>query len=317
MPRVVSKEEIRTILDKTSIRELLQTMEDGFVAYSTNHAVIPPVGHLAFTEPPGDIHIKYGYVKNDEFYVIKIASGFYENPRLGLSSSNGLMLIFSQKTGELFAILLDEGLLTDIRTAIAGAVCARYMAPDKFQRIGIVGTGIQARLQLKYLSNIVDVRDVIVWGRDYNHLKAYKNDMERLGWNIDTTTDIASLIDSCRLIVTCTPSQRPIVPAGLVKNGTHITAVGSDTAGKQELEDEIFAKADIILADSLSQCFDHGELYYAVKNNIINPDKVIEFGNFIRNKGKRKDDQQITVADLTGVAVQDIQIAKLIWDKLN
>ena len=82
---------------------------------------------------------------------MKIASGFYKNPALGISSSNGLNLVFNQKTGVLETILLDEGYLTDVRTAIAGAVVAKYLAPDTVKSIGIIGCGIQARLQLKYL----------------------------------------------------------------------------------------------------------------------------------------------------------------------
>lgn len=316
MPQIVSREEIQAILGRISPKELIKGIEEGFIAYSNGNSVIPPVGHLTFDDPPGDTHIKYGYLKNGEFYVIKIASGFYKNPELGLSSSNGLMLIFSQKTGELLTILQDEGLLTDIRTAIAGAVCAKYLAPDNIQAIGIVGTGIQARLQLKYLSTITAVRNVVAWGRNHDHLQAYKNEMEGYGWKVKPTTDIDTLTHSCRLIVTCTPSKKQLIPADQIYKGTHITAVGSDTAGKQELDPGIFAKSDLIIADSLSQCFDHGELYYALKDKVINQDAVDELGNFIKNKSRRNDDRQITVADLTGVAVQDIQIAKMIREKL-
>ena len=129
-------------------------------------AVVPPVGELVLQDPPGDVHIKYGYLTDDDYYVIKIASGFYENPKLGLPSSNGLMLVFEQKTGELRSILLDEGHLTDVRTAVAGAIAARYLAPSNVSRIGILGTGIQARLQLQYLQPVTSCRDVIVCGRD-------------------------------------------------------------------------------------------------------------------------------------------------------
>ncbi len=317
MPRIVFQKEIQNVLKNISTADLIADLEKGFMAYSANKVVVPPVGHLSFQNPPGDTHIKYGYIKNDDFYVIKVASGFYENPGLGLSSSNGLMLIFSQKTGELLAVLIDEGLLTDIRTAIAGAVCARRLAPGNLQSIGIVGTGIQARLQLRYLKEVTECRKVIVWGRNEAHLQAYKDEMTTEGWDIESTRSIETLTHSCRLIVTCTPSHSPLIHADNIQSGTHITAVGSDTEGKQELEADVFGLADIIIADSISQCSDHGELHFALKEHTISPDKIIELGQFISRDQKRADDKQISIADLTGVAVQDIQIAKMIWKSLG
>ncbi len=227
------------------------------------------------------------------------------------------MLIFSQKTGELLAVLIDEGLLTDIRTAIAGAVCARRLAPGNLQSIGIVGTGIQARLQLRYLKEVTECRKVIVWGRNKAHLQAYKDEMTTEGWDIESTRNIETLAHSCRLIVTCTPSHSPLFHADNLQRGTHITAVGSDTEGKQELDAKVFGLADIIIADSISQCSDHGELHFALKEHTISPDKIVELGRFISDDRKRSNDKQISIADLTGVAVQDIQIAKLIWKYLS
>ena len=122
--------------------ELMEDIEKGFVAYSQGKAVVPPVGELVLQDPPGDVHIKYGYLKGDDYYVIKIASGFYENAKLGLPTSNGMMLMFRQKTGQPVAAMLDEGYLTDIRTAVAGAIAAKHLAPSKVTRIGIVGTGM-------------------------------------------------------------------------------------------------------------------------------------------------------------------------------
>ncbi|MGZ5423424.1 MAG: ornithine cyclodeaminase family protein, partial [Candidatus Aminicenantales bacterium] len=118
MPAVVSLAEIRKALGAI---DPLPLIEDGFVAYSRGRVIVPPVGELVFDDPPGDVHIKYGYIKGGEVYVIKIASGFTDNPRRGLPSGDGLMLVFDQKTGVLQAILLDEGYLTNLRTAVAGA----------------------------------------------------------------------------------------------------------------------------------------------------------------------------------------------------
>ncbi|HHO56302.1 MAG TPA: ornithine cyclodeaminase family protein [Trueperaceae bacterium] len=292
--------------------DLLSIIEEGFALYSQEKTVVPPVAELLLPEQNGEVHIKYGYVKNDDYYVIKIASGFADNAKYGLPNNNGLMLVFSQKTGEVLAVLHDEGLLTDIRTAVAGAVAAKYLAPKNIKQIGIVGTGVQARLQLKYLQAVTSCRDVMVWGRGIEKLTAYKKDMQA-DFNIKTTLNAQDIANNCNLIVTTTASKTPLLFADDIQTGTHITAVGSDTVDKQELDAKILAKADLVVVDSIEQCKMRGEASQALRAGLITTKDMIELGNVILAKApKRRDDKQITVADLTGVAVQDIQIAKAV-----
>lgn len=318
MTTIITLAEIKEIIQKNSAADLIQAIEDGFVMYSKKKVVVPPVGYLGFDKPHGDVHIKYGYIKSDDYYVIKIASGFYDNPALGVNTGNGMMLLFSQKTGETLSILLDEGYLTDIRTAAAGAVAAKHLAPSKITAIGIVGTGAQARLQLEYLKTITDCREVIVWGRDEEKLSAFRNESTLKDFSITTTTDIKFLTSRCNLIVTTTPSKKALLSSSDILPGTHITAVGADASGKQELDPILFSKADIVVADSKDQCIDHGDCHYAVKDNIINASQIVELGKIIENKHlRRTNDQQITIADLTGVAIQDIQITKYVFLSLE
>ncbi|MCZ6778361.1 MAG: ornithine cyclodeaminase family protein, partial [Acidobacteria bacterium] len=160
---VLKLDEIKRLIDTP---QLIQEIETGFVLYSEGQVVVPPVGFLHFDKPPGDVHIKYGFVTGDEYYVLKMASGFYNNPKLGLSVSDGLLLVFSQKTGQLKLILLDECWLTDMRTAAAGAVAAKHLAPNNVHHIGIVGSGVQARMQLEMLRTVVDCKSCFIWGRN-------------------------------------------------------------------------------------------------------------------------------------------------------
>lgn len=209
--------------------------------------MVPPVGELIFDDPPGDTHIKYGYIRNDAYYVIKIASGFYDNPKLGLSATNGLMLLFSQRTGELVSILLDEGHLTNIRTAAAGAVAA-----------------------------------------------------------------------NCNLIITATPSKNPLLQLDQMMPGTHVTAMGADTSEKNELDPMIISNEDIVIADSIAQCVERKEIHQAIKKQLLDPANLIELGNVISGDAPRRtSDDQRTVVDLTGVAVQDIQITKAVFEALT
>ena len=314
MTKVHGLEEIRKVTDST---DFTSAIEAGFVAYSDGKVVVPPVGELIFRDPPGDTHIKYGYIVDDSVFVIKIASGFYGNVSLGLPSSSGLMLVFSQETGFVQSVLLDEGHLTNVRTALAGRIAARYLAPEQVDAIGVFGTGTMARMQVEYLATETDCRDVVAWGRSRESLDSYCKDMNALGFSVRPTLDSREVTQACNLIVTTTPAVEPLIVTDQLRPGTHITAMGSDTPEKQELDDGILERADLVIADSLSQCEVRGEIHHAIRSGRLTMDRVIELGDVIRNGTRaRTTDDQITVADLTGVAVQDIQIAKAVVARL-
>jgi len=306
------------------IKQAVETMnfsadiEKGFIAYSNGEVVVPPVGEMIFEDPPGDTHIKYGYIKGDDSYVIKIASGFYHNVEINLPSSSGLMLVFSQKTGVLNTILLDEGFLTNVRTAVAGEIVARYMAPGKVKAIGVFGTGTMARMQVQILKSVTDCKRIIVWGRSESSLESYRMDMESNGYDVQTTLDPNQVTDASNLVLMTTPSTTPLINVDQIRAGTHITAIGSDTASKQELDTKILSAADIVITDSLSQCQERGDIYKALSAGDLALNKVVELGSAIRSGNRiRQSDDQITVADLTGVAIQDVQIAKAVSRALD
>jgi ornithine cyclodeaminase len=309
-PRILRLPEIRAALQHY---DALPAMEEAFCAYSENRAVVPSVGELLFDDPPGDAHIKYGYIRGGAHFLVKVAAGFYDNARLGLPPFTGLVLLFSRKTGLPAAILLDEGWLTNMRTAAAGAVVAKYLAPRRVQAMGVVGTGTQARLQPELLQRLTDCREIVVWGRSAAGVAAYERDMTAKGYRVTTARDPAEIGRRCNLVITATPATAPLLMAADVRPGTHITAIGSDTSEKQELDPAILAAADIVVADSLSQCRERGEIHQALKAGAIRVDKPIEIGRIIADAGRgRQSDDQITVADLTGLAVQDIMIAEAV-----
>lgn len=315
MAKVFGLDEIRSVI---ATIDLTSAIEAGFVAYSEGKVVVPPVGELLFDEPPGDTHIKYGYVRGDGVFVIKIASGFYGNAALGLPSGSGLMLVFSQKTGFLDSVLLDEGYLTNVRTALAGRIVARYVAPKEVKAIGVFGTGTMARMQVTYLSTETSCRDIVVWGRSDESLRRYCEDMTALGYSVTPTRDAQVVTNTCNLIIMTTPSTEPLIQVGQVRPGTHITAMGSDTPEKQELDSRILGQASIVVTDSIEQCQSRGEIFHAIRGGHIAAQDVRELGDLIRTGAHaRTSEGQITIADLTGVAVQDIQIAKAVCARLS
>ena len=308
--KTLDLDRIRRALAKA---DLLPAIEAGFVAYSDGRTIVPPVGELCMDK--GEVHIKYGCIVGEPIYVIKIASGFHGNAELGLPSGQGMMLVFSQETGFPVAFLLDDAYLTAVRTAVAGAIGAKYLAPAEVSCIGIVGSGVQARLQLEHLKPITACRDVLVYGIDEPGLESYQETMAARGFAVGIAPDAAAIGAACNLIVTTTPATEPILLAEHIRPGTHINAIGSDTPDKQELDAAILARADLVIADSLPQSLLRGEISQALRAGAFEESKAVELGNVIAGRipGRTSADQ-ITVFDSTGVAVQDIQIAKAVLE---
>ncbi len=310
MATILEEKEIRKIVEHIDV---VAAMEEGFIEYSKGNSVVPPVGELLFENPRREVHLKYGYILNDDFFCVKIAGGFYSNAAIGLSTSQGLMLLFSQKTGEIFAVLLDGGYLTDVRTAGAGALAAKYLAPKKTSAIGIIGSGIQAKMQLQYLQKTRPCQSVWIWNRTLRSAEKLRDELSS-NFDIRVAESPAEVAANCNLIVTTTPAKKPLLQAADIQPGTHITAVGSDTAEKQELAGELLAKADLVIVDSIAQSRSRGETFKATKEGAIDSSEVVELGSVLQDKSlQRTNDSQVTVADLTGVAVQDIMIAKRVY----
>ncbi len=292
--RVISESEIREAIAAISPSNLIETIEQGFVAHSSGRAVVPPIAEMSFETPPGDVHVKYGYLLDDPCYVIKIASGFYDNPKRGLLVSQGMMLVFDRTTGVPLAVLLDNGYLTRIRTAVAGAIATKWLAPSEPRRIGIVGTGVQARLQLKWLAPVVDQREAMVLSRSPQAAAAYVRDLGEAGFDVSIAEDARDLGQNCDLIVTTTPSKEPLLHVEDVRPGTHITAMGSDTLDKQELDPAILDRAEVVVADSREQARVRGEIAHALRRDAIDEGRVLELGDVVAGKSRGRSSTEIS-----------------------
>ncbi|MBN9217292.1 MAG: ornithine cyclodeaminase family protein [Mesorhizobium sp.] len=298
--------------------DVVAEMETAFDLYSRGLVAVPPVGELLFEQPPGEMHIKYGAIGGDSVFVIKIATGFYENTTIGLPSSGGVVLVFSARTGALVAILQDEGHLTDIRTAAAGAVAAKWLMPDDLQCIGICGSGSQARLQAQYLREVTSCRTLVVWARNAEKAARCAADIAALGYDARAVASPRELAALAGLIVTTTASRDPFLMAPYIRPGTHIVAMGTDTPEKSEIDAAVLGRATCVVADSRSQCFERGEIHHAIAQGLISPERIVELGEIIAAQGlERRANDAITVVDLTGVAVQDIVLAKAVCAKLG
>ena len=315
MTKIYTRAEIDAVLPRVNV---VDAVAEGFIAFSRGDVEVPPVGELMFPDNAGELHIKYGAIRGDDVFVVKLATGFFKNPSIGLPPYSGCMLVLSQKTGMIEAVLLEEGELTNHRTAAAGAVSAMALAPKSLSTIGIVGSGTQARLQADYLRRVTECRNLVIWGRGVEATLLAAADIREMGYHVSVASSLEALCDQARLIVTTTPAEEPLLTASMIRPGTHITAMGSDTAEKHEIASELLAVADLVVADSLAQSEFRGEIYQARKAGFLAGRDLVELGAVLSGQATgRTSDDQTTLVDLTGVAVQDIAIAKAVLRELD
>ncbi len=311
--RVLTEAELRQCLRLDL--ELIDAIAAAFTALASGRVVMPPVLHMALPEANGEVDVKTAWLPGLPSFALKVSPGFFDNPKRGLPSLSGMMMLLSAETGRLEALHLDNGWLTDLRTAAAGAVAARHLAPADARVAGVLGAGTQARFQIEALTLVRPIERVLVFARDGARAEAYADDMaDRLGLDVLPVASPERLVLEADVVVTATPSRSPLVVADWLHPGLHITAIGADAPDKNELHPGVLARADRLVCDSRAQCARQGELHHALT---AHPDlEVTELGELTagRQPGRQSADQ-VTVCDLTGTGVQDTAIALLAYRK--
>ncbi|MFC4076824.1 cyclodeaminase [Salinithrix halophila] len=289
----------------------VEAVEEGFSLLSKGKVQTPPIMRVDFPEREGEVDVKTAAVAGLPWFAIKISAGFFLNSELGLPSGNGMMILIRTDTGQPEALLLDNGYLTDVRTAAAGAVAARYLAPKEARCPGVIGAGNQARFQIRGLALVREVDSVRVWSPSEERAETCARELgEELGVEAHAERDVESVVRESDILVTATPAREPVVQADWLHPGLHITAMGSDAGHKRELADGVLSAADRVVCDLRSQCLRFGELRAAVVTGEIQSVAVTELGELTSSKGVgRTQPGQITVCDLTGTGVQDTMIA--------
>ena len=294
--------------------EAVQCVEQAFASLSDGNVVMPPILSMPVHDHNGEIDVKTAYIRGLEQFAVKMSPGFFDNPKLGLASTNGLMVVFSSSTGLLEALLLDNGWLTDVRTAAAGAVAARFLSNPDSAVATIIGTGLQARMQLQAMLLVRDIREVYFWGRSADKAAKVAAEMSKsTGIPCHGVADAKTAVGKSDIVVTTTPATQPVFAASWLHPGLHVTAMGSDQETKNELEASCIPASDLYVPDRLSQCRAMGELRSAIVQETIAPDaEFSELGSIITGKAAgRETTSSITIADLTGTGVQDTAIATL------
>ena len=310
--KILAERELREVVGLD--RDIVDCIESAFATLAGGAVVMPPILSMGIPDFHGEVDVKTAYVPGVDSFAVKVSPGFFDNPKIGLPTTSGLMILFSSRTGVLEAVLLENGYLTDIRTAAAGAVAARCLSREDSANACILGAGAQAKLQLQALALVRPIRNATIWARDTDKSASAAEEMEKtMGIPVASVADPEAAVSSADIIVTTTAAKAPVLMADWMRSGQHITAMGSDQDDKNELDPGCFDKATLYVPDRLSQTEILGELRSAIEAGVVSPGAgFAELGDIVAgNVAGRNHPGDITICDLTGTGMQDTAIATL------
>src|SRR5712691_872959 len=309
---------LQAFRDKLSIAATVAAVERGFRALGTGEAALPDPLVLELPEASGEVHVKGAHLRGARHVVLKVATGFYRNRERGLPSGDGLFLLLDAETGVPDLLLEEHGYLTDLRTAAAIALTLRYLAPRDAREALLVGAGAVGRLAARAIVAERRLERLTIWNRTPARAEALAKEIATL---VPTTvaTTLEPEVQRHRLIVTCTASTTPVLKAAWVARGTHITSAGTGSPEKVELEPALLARADKLVVDRLAQTERYGNLHHALAAGAMTKSQVYaELGDLAAGRlAGREAPDEITIADLTGVGVQDAAIAQAVVEALG
>ncbi|WP_114973544.1 ornithine cyclodeaminase family protein [Rhodoferax ferrireducens] len=302
---LLKKDEVSKLI---SMKEVIGTVEEAYKAFNSNQVVQPSYIGIDLPSPRGDIDFKLGYYKSNEVISMKASSGgFIDNPTThGVPSGMGTILLFDATTCALICVM-DGSLITGLRTGACGAISVKVLARKNAKKIASIGTGNQARMQIRAISEVMKIGEIHAWNRNPDTLSKFKTDIEsEFGIPVMMANSKKEAVQQADILITTTRGKGSLVEADWVKPGTHIVAIGTDQQGKQELDPEIFRNAKVVV-DSIAQCTEKGETWHPLNKNIITKDDIHgEIGEILLGKKPgRENDEEITIFDSTGMAIQD------------
>jgi len=302
--RIITLDQIRGQIDDLAV---IESMREALIAHSRGECDTPMPMHLTtgtLEKPGGEVHIKSSYRRGGKYFALKMATTF-------CGAGNGMMILASAETGQPVALLEDAGHLTDVRTAAVAAMTARELHRGD-RTIGILGSGIQARLTARFHARVLPLEQVWLWGRTPERVEQCAEEIRPFVPDVRIAASPPEVAASTKLIVTCTASHAPLLLAQDLQPGTHVLAIGADSVGKQELDPQILRNADLLLVDSLQQCEKLGEMQHALDQR----ERAVEIGDFCRDRhgaGLHIRPGTTTVADFTGLGVEDLFVAEMVF----
>ncbi|HEY3365772.1 MAG TPA: ornithine cyclodeaminase family protein [Symbiobacteriaceae bacterium] len=311
--RYVTDDEVRAF---APIPTAIALVAEGFWAVARGEVRNFPVVRELIPEHEGIFGVKSGYLPGAGVLGLK-AGGFWAQnvPRHGLGAHQSTVLLFAPETGQLRGVVCAN-YLTALRTGAVGAVAARALARPDSRRVGLVGTGVQAEMQLRCLAAVLPIEEALIWSVDAGSVASFLKRTADLGFPVKPMTEAEPVVRQSDIVVTTTPAFQPVVRAEWLHPGLHITAIGADTRGKQELATDVLPKADRVVVDSFEQASELGELQHPFRAGLIRREQVTTLGEVLVGMAPgRRTPTEVTVFDATGLIMQDLVVADHVWKR--
>lgn len=311
--------EMQQILECVRMRDALPVVRAAYSALARGEVELPGVIGMRIPHTDAELHVKGAYVHSNPYFSLKMSGVFPHKQSLGLPTLSGSVFVFDAASGDLAAILRDGGYLTELRTAAAGALAADLLARPTISNVAVLGTSTQARFQIEALLLVRRPARVTVYGRTPHKAATCAQDIAAAhGLEVRVASTVQEAVCDADLIITATAAREPLVNADWVRPGTHVTAMGSDMPGKQELDPRLLGRAKVVV-DRYDQCATQGELQHALAAGILAPGAVHgELGDVVLgSKAGRTSAEEITIADFTGVGALDAAMANLVLARLS
>ncbi|AYK14088.1 MAG: alanine dehydrogenase [Methanosarcina flavescens] len=308
----LAQEEVKSVMDMSSV---MQVVEQAFRQHGFGRVQMPPKSYLYYTAYNGDLRTMPAYLEEENITGVKIVNVHPGNPARGLPTVMALIVLISPETGAPIAVM-DGTYLTDVRTGAAGGIAAKYLARKDSKVIGLVGAGNQAKTQLEALCEIFEPGLVRVTSRTKESSEQLIREMAGITPCEIHYEDSIEKVCDCDILVTATPTRKPIVKAQWIKEGTHINAIGADAIGKEELDPELLIRSKIIV-DDMVQALHSGEVNVPLSKHYISENDIhAQLGEVIVGlKPGRTSEEEITIFDSTGLAIQDVASAHLVYER--
>jgi alanine dehydrogenase len=308
----LNRKEVEKLLD---MKGTLKVVEEAFRQHGLKKVQMPSKLYLYFKNHNGDLRTMPAYLEEQDITGVKIVNVHPDNPKSGLPTVMALVILNSTQTGAPLAIM-DGTYLTDMRTGAAGGVAVKYLARRNSKTVGFVGTGNQARTQLLAINEIIDIHEIKATSTSEKQTLVFKDDMELITECEITVKKTIKEVCDCDILVTTTPSREPIVMDEWILEGTHINAIGADAPGKEELDPRILKRARVVV-DDIAQASHSGEINVPLSKGLLSEKDIFcELGEVITGRKKaRTSDSDITVFDSTGLAIQDVATANMVYQK--
>jgi len=310
--RILSKDDIASLLN---FEKTIEVVADAFTAYQEGKTLVPSVVHMEINKWRGELDIKSSYVESMDLVAAKIAGGFFDNPKnFSLPTGMGIIILVDGRNGMPLAIM-EGWYITVIRTGASGALGIKYLARQDTRVGAVIGAGDIGRIQLRGLKHFRDIEEVRIFDINKQAASKFVKEMSQvLEIKIIPVDNAQQAVEGADVVITCVPSREPVVMQEWIGSGTHLNAIGADMKSKQELDEELFRNAKVVV-DSIKQAPYWGECQTAVSKGILKIEDIYaEVGELTSGRKKgRTNAEEITIYDATGVAIQDAATAGLVY----